>query len=211
MSADPTTDPHAGSHKPSQRSSNGVGAADPFDLDALRNVATEDFSAERVTLVIPVRRPKKDFIRVCPDEVFQVDAFLLEHEEGFDRVPYWVSPTMVEHLAEGDRKRTRLLLSVTKMGALFFWPIKLPEAGSAGGGRRWAETALQAAELGKEKWIRVAADKNAGGYEVFIASGNFPEPKWPDEPLKVLLEKAFKDRFIDSPDHSVLRELRGEI
>jgi hypothetical protein len=39
----------------------------------------------------------------------------------------------------------------------------------------------------------------------------FPEPQWPDMSLQKVLAMAFKDRFIDSLDHPVLKRLRGEI
>jgi hypothetical protein len=50
-----------------------------------------------------------------------------------------------------------------------------------------------------------------GGYDVFQATGDLPEPKWPEQPLQELLRIAFKDRFITTLDHPVLQRLRGEV
>lgn len=44
----------------------------------------------------------------------------------------------------------------------------------------------------------------------FAASGDLPAPPWPLTPFGELLRVAFKDRFITTADHPVLRKLRGE-
>jgi len=36
-------------------------------------------------------------------------------------------------------------------------------------------------------------------------------PEWPTTPFKDLLRTAFRDTFIDSLDHVVLKKLRGEM
>ena len=57
----------------------------------------------------------------------------------------------------------------------------------------------------------VQANLALGGYEVFQAQGNLPDPVWPDQPFGYLLRTAFKDRFIKTLDHPMLRRLRGEV
>jgi hypothetical protein len=72
------------------------------------------------------------------------------------------------------------------------------------------ETALTAAALAMERWVRVAADLGLGGYQVFKAAADLPEPVWPDHSFQELLRVAFKERLINRADHPVLRRLRGE-
>ncbi len=51
-----------------------------------------------------------------------------------------------------------------------------------------------------------------GAYRIFEATGELPEPEWPVENMRDLLEIAFKGgRLIDSIDHPVLKRLRGEV
>jgi hypothetical protein len=52
---------------------------------------------------------------------------------------------------------------------------------------------------------------SAGCYDVYTASESLSEPEWPTTPFATLLKVAFKDKFIDSLDHPVLRKLRGEV
>jgi hypothetical protein len=55
----------------------------------------------------------------------------------------------------------------------------------------------------------VAANMSLGAYDVFEAMGELPEPEWPDISFNELITIAFKGRIIDSPDHPVLKRLKG--
>jgi hypothetical protein len=70
---------------------------------------------------------------------------------------------------------------------------------------------LEAIELATRSWVRVAANMSAGCYDVYRAGGQLSEPEWPDLTFQAILRIAFKGRFIDSLDHPVLRQLRGEV
>jgi len=89
------------------------------------------------------------------------------------------------------------------------WPIKLPDEN--GRYDNWNRSALEAAMLAQSKWIRVAANMSLGAYEIFQASGNLPEPKWPDMSFREILEIAFKGKIIRSMDHPAVKMLQGVI
>jgi hypothetical protein len=61
----------------------------------------------------------------------------------------------------------------------------------------------------KKSWVRVKA--GAGEYEIIEALGDLGEPEWPEWSLREWIRLAFQDRYIESPDHPVLRALRGEV
>jgi hypothetical protein len=48
-----------------------------------------------------------------------------------------------------------------------------------------------------------------GAYEIFEAESSIPDPIWPDMAFRAICRIAFKDRLINSPDHPVIRRLRG--
>lgn len=50
-----------------------------------------------------------------------------------------------------------------------------------------------------------------GAYEIYQATGDFPEPTWPEATFQEILEIAFKGKFIRSMDHPVVKRLRGAI
>jgi hypothetical protein len=86
-----------------------------------------------------------------------------------------------------------------------------PDARTDGKVDAWSQSSAEAAKLAREGWVRCAANMSLGAYEVHQAIGDIPEPEWPDVPLCGLLRIAFRDRFIDTLDHPVLRKLRGEV
>lgn len=70
---------------------------------------------------------------------------------------------------------------------------------------------MEAAQEAMKEWTRVAANMSLGAYEVFLSTADLPEPVWPETTFKGLLEIAFKDRFIRTPEHPVIRRLQGKI
>ena len=46
-------------------------------------------------------------------------------------------------------------------------------------------------------------------YEIFEASGDLPEPVWPDIPFQEILKIAFRDRIVDHTDHPLVQRLTG--
>jgi hypothetical protein len=116
----------------------------------------------------------------------------------------------VQDLVVHELRRVRLFTAISKRGTTFLWPAKLPREDNDAG-RRWAETALQAAEQAKNLWVKMHGSRDLGGYEIFRAKGDLGEPQWPSRSFRDLIEIAFRDRLIDRADHPVIRELNGEL
>jgi hypothetical protein len=183
-------------------------ADDPFDIEALRAAPPETFAVEKV-LSVPVRKPSlREFFRVHPSLDFVLDCYVFEREQGFERQSWWVAPSLRDELMQ-DIKLVRLFTCITKRGVVFLWPARLP--GADGGGNRWYETGLEAADIAKTAWVRMVASKDLGGYEILKALGDLGDPTWPDRSLRELIEIGFKGRVIDRPDHDVIRELQGAL
>ena len=118
-------------------------------------------------------------------------------------------PLWPELATESTFSPRALFTAVNRQGVVFLWPCRMPgptASSTSGAGRRWRPPTWPGAG-----WVRVAANMSLGAYDVFQATGDLPDPEWPDTPFKELLRVAFKDRFIDTLDHPVLRELRGEV
>jgi len=184
-------------------------APDPFNPESLR--ISQDFAAaagvKQVLTTIPVRKPnRQDFVRVHPGENYQLTTVVIELKD--DRESYLVTPDLRDELI-GEVIPVTLFLAVNRQGVLFFWPCKLPDP--SGRINAWHESALEAAHLARDGWIRVTADMSLGAYRIFQATGELPGPEWPEETLGELLKIAFKGgKLIDSVDHPVLKRLRGE-
>ena len=88
------------------------------------------------------------------------------------------------------------------------WQLRLP--GSSCKTDAWSMCALEAYEEAKKNWVRVSANMSLGAYDIYEALGNLSDPEWPDESMDEIVRIAFRNSFIDSYDHPVLRRLRGE-
>lgn len=197
----PTIGPDTGTHKP---------AADPFDPAALRlgpDAAAGAIGVKRKILTMKVGKPDKmEFCRVHPEQSMRIDTAIVEDKTN--REAYLVAPAMWSELPDFITL-VRLCVSVNRHGTPFLWSAKLPDPN--GRPMDWHTSMLEAQELAIKSWVRVQADMSAGSYAVFEATGNLPEPAWPELSLQEMLRLAFKTRFIDSMNHAFLQELFGEV
>lgn len=184
-------------------------AADPFDPANMR--MSQDFASElgvrKVITTVRCDKPNRHtFVRVRSGEEWKVETYLFEDKVSRDR--YYVDKPLVADLL-GEVHRVCLHVTITKQGDLFLWPVKLP--GPDGRRNEWNDSALEAAKLAEERWVRMAANMAGGHYDVFEAVGELAEPEWPELTLKEILRLCFQGRFIDSVDHPCLKALRGEV
>jgi hypothetical protein len=155
-----------------------------------------------------VRKPSREwFVRVHSDPVYHLRTAVLELKEVGEM--YLVSQHLWPNLAGESTFTSRMLfLTVNRQQVVFFWPVRLP--GTDGRIDTWSKSALEAAEMARHTWVRVTPDQSLGAYNVFYAD-HASEPIWPDMTMSALLRIAFKDRYIDTLDHLILRQLRGEV
>ncbi len=182
---------------------------DPFDLSRLR--LSQDFAekigVKKAVITVPVHKPHRQwFVRVHPDESWRLDTALVELTD--ERETYLVEPALWSELP-GEVIPKVLFTAMNRQGVVFLWPVRLP--GADGRHDEWNRSAIEAAQMAMTSWLRVVANMSLGAYEVFKATAEFPDPDWPEIGFKGLLQVAFKDRFIQTPDHPVIRKLRGEL
>jgi hypothetical protein len=185
-----------------------VGIEDPFaDLNNLR--LTQDFAetcgVKKLLTTVPVRRPNpQDFIRVHPDVAYRESFPAIDLKD--ERELYVVSRNMQAELSTECVSET-LFTAINRQGVVFLWPIRLP--GPDGKTNEWWRSAREAAELAMAKWVRIKANMSLGAYEIFSAESVMQDPAWPELAFNELLRIAFRDRIISSPDHPVVKRLRG--
>ena len=179
------------------------------DLSRLR--LSQNFAAaigvKKALLTVPVRKPtRQEFVRVHPDPAYRMQIALIElRDEG---EVYAVEQGLCAELP-GEVIPKVLFTTITKQGVVLLWPIRLP--GEDGRLDQWNRSALDAADLATKQWVKVVSDRALGAYGVFEATGNLPEPEWPEVSFGELVRVAFKGRVISTLDHPVLRRLRGEM
>lgn len=187
-----------------------MSGASPGGPDLSRIRLSQDFGAilgvKKQLITVPVKKPdKQSFFRVHPDPDWQLQAAVLELKE--ERETYVVDPALLD--AVGTEAAPRLIVpAVTRQGVTFLWPLRLPAAD--GRQDEWARSAMEAATIAREQWVRMTANMSLGAYEVLSAPIS-AAPVWPDATFEELVKIAFKNHYINDLDHPVLRRLRGEL
>jgi len=182
----------------------------PFNAASLR--LAQDFGTaldvQRPLTHVPVRKPAKEwFVRVHPDPAFHLPTTMIELKETNEL--YLVAPALRPYLAkENTFVYKQLFTAITRQGTVFLWPIPLPR--NDRDVNAWTRTALEVAHRAQSAWVRLRSDQEAGAYFADVAAYG-AEPVWPRESFDAMLVIAFKDRYIASLDHTVLRQLSGEV
>ena len=152
------------------------------NLDALR-LSSDAAAINGTTEIlshIPLRKPNRhEFFRTRVEPEMWFDTGIFEDKE--EREVFFVTPAMREALV-GEIRPVILVPTITRQGVLLLWPLKLPMEGMRH--NSWSETARQAAEMAKAKWVRLTPDMGLGGYRIYVAEGELSEPQWPDKPLR---------------------------
>lgn len=180
----------------------GVGT---LDLNALR--LSQDYAqaagVEKLLTTVPVRKPNKtEFVRVHPDMHFE--TMLLDLKE--DKESYLVSPNLLTEVS-GIAVPVSLRLAINRAAVLFLWPLRLP--GEDGRRNVWHDSAGEAADLAVGRWVSIRANMYLGAYDIYRGAESLSEPQWPDKSLEDILNVAFRSRFIDDPEHPVIKRLQG--
>jgi hypothetical protein len=155
---------------------------------------------------VPVRKPgKQEWFRVRPGDDWRLQTATFEDEAL--RETYLVSQSLWGDLA-GLIHPTLIVTAINRQGDLFLWRLKLP--GADGRPNHWTESALEIARAAETGWRRMESNMAAGYYNGYVPEATLPEPAWPERTFREIIGTAFKGRLIDSLDHPLLRNLRGE-
>jgi hypothetical protein len=174
-------------------------------LKALRR--SQDFESladvKQVVTEVTIGKPNKQtFFRVHPE--WKAVYPILELKATMKSEYYIVDPNAATEIE--DEVNPRLLVPViTRDGRLYIWPLRV------GNGERLdnaASSSLAAMQVAKKKWIKLVWRGHS--FVALTAKKELSSPEWPEIGFDEMLELAFKDRVIDSPDHAVIKSLVGD-
>lgn len=189
---------------------------DPFSPENLQQLRlSQDFASlapvRPVLTTVAVRKPhNQEFVRTRSGTEWKFPALsFVEKAAGGNGDHYLVAPGLAQSLP-GHLHATLYVVAISRGCAWpFLWPCRLPNAD--GTSNPWWDSALEVARLAETRWVRMQSDKPTGSYIPHVAQGNLPDPTWPEVTLEQLIRLAFAERYIESPEHPVLRRLRGEL
>lgn len=172
---------------------------------------TQDFAAEMygvpvLTAVQVAKPPKAYFFRAKGGEAFATNFYTLDASRQGGEGIFACSPQVAQLLADQVRL-VQIRLAVTSQGTPYLIPVPLP--GPDGRWNAWHLSLARALEIAETSWIRISANQQRGGYDVFRALGDLAEPQWPHESFEELLEIGFRGRLITAEDHPLVQQLLG--
>ena len=132
----------------------GTGASG-IDFDALR--LPTDYEAlagvEPAHLTIKIRKPnRQEWFRVHPDPDWTFQTLTFTSQE--DRELFLIDRPLQVALAP-ELRPVALHTTISRAGHIFLWPIPIP--GLDGRRNDWHSSALEAAEISRTQWLRLAA------------------------------------------------------
>jgi hypothetical protein len=180
------------------------GIFDPAKLRLSQNF-TEEVGVKKLLITIPVRKPGKQvFFRAHPDLDYQLMTAILEDQREHEI--YLVAPELRAELAS----ELTLVMLVTCMdldGNVFLFPAKEPD--QTGRDNPWWQSAREAIARAQTNYIRMQAKMSLGAYIVMEATDTFGSPEWPQNSFEEILTIAFRDHYINSIEHPIVKQLRG--
>lgn len=184
-----------------------LAAVDPFDPVQFAVTATSAALATRKMLThCKADKPAKTaFVRASPRPEDTMLAAVLELKDVGET--YLLSPAVAAELP-GLAAFVSITVAIDRQGNPFLWVVKQPQAD--GRDNDWAISMRAALEAAKQRWVRVAANRHGGGYDVFEAAAGIADPVWPDHKLADYLKVAFGEQFVvKSVTHPVIQRLLG--
>jgi hypothetical protein len=119
----------------------------------------------------------------------------------------YLVPKQVRHFFdETVLMPVRLRLAVNSVGTAFIWPQKVNTSSDSRMANHYR--ALQRiSEEAEKTWVKLSKyDFSSRVYHYDTAPGDFGDPRWPDKPMRDLVELAFNGLVIDRTDHPVILE-----
>jgi hypothetical protein len=175
--------------------------------DAIANVATL-----QTGLPVSNMSQAKDFVRLHPDEDYWSPelCFVMVPIKGAKRDSLHLieEDLAMRFLASGKILRFRLALA-TKPHDVFFL-CRVPTRNLE---NSWNQGNIAGCEQAKTLWTQ-ATSRGEEGVDAYLHQvaqdpDAFPEPKWPEQSLSDLIDRAFAGRMIVTEDHPALLRLIG--
>jgi hypothetical protein len=178
---------------------------DPATLRIDRNSVLSSGPQELITRISVGKPHKQSYIRTHPDPSYQVVTRVIHFKENEEF--YLVQPHILPIVWDKTVPVT-LHTAMKYPNALFVWPIRIPDDGEKD--MLWWQSARDGADEASRHWTNLYPNKPAGKYQLYPShDGVMPEPEWPALSFAKILEIAFRDYNIDTPEHPIVKLLFG--
>jgi len=162
---------------------------------------------------IKERKPTKhEWFRVNPEPDFKQMLWGFVHECGGEKVTYLTKPEIAQYLeshgAECRPLHTRICCSRTQVP--FFWVIAGPPASMAGRETPWLNNQLEAAQRAEKTWVRLQWNAPEMQHDIYENPQIVVEPKFPEKTHQEIITEIYKEKFLASTDHPVVKDITSQ-
>lgn len=191
---------------------------DDIDIAAIKTSIDADVKTKKIVSKISVRKPDPlEFIRVHESWSFPCKV-LIDKTEGINK-EYWLFSSEVAPLVEADLTFVVFYPAINRKGNVFLIEVKESNLKNS-----WVSTLFEGVKTAKLYWVRLRANNSTGRYDVDAAEQDLGNPQWPesytvvngqgkmeDRPfsMELLIKLTFKDRYVNDPEHEVIKKIRG--
>jgi hypothetical protein len=197
------------------------GEINPFELSGLviQPAYKSPTGMVKSTLAIPIKEKASPgtFFMTHPDPTYAPPLFALKWGDGEDTSGDWyvVHPNVAKAI-EGDPmlKAVRIYYCVSQTGHEFLVVVPIGDGGAKDGyASKHAVFEAALSRYVKMTWVRGAMQWQYTYAEKENDSSPDVPPAWTNESYQEILKRGFhtmkQDRYIGTPDHYVLKALRG--
>ena len=173
--------------------------------NALKGVWTDP---SRVPIV--TRPEDNTFVRVkAGDDYNEVLDLLVAKNasNSSDRNPVYFATDDVRPELERFIKPCRVAVGIYHHDNVQFLWVRSLSAGS----NSWTDSVMRAMDKAQHDWISLESDQPHDEYKIHTSprSDEWGEPKWLNQTFEEIVQLAFRDRVVDSLDHTVAKRLLG--
>lgn len=159
------------------------------------------------------RKPTKhEWFRVNPEPDYNQVLWGFVHECGGEKVTYLTNPEIAQYLeshgAECRPLHTRICCSKTLVP--FLWTIAGPTASMAGRETPWLNNQLEAAHRAEKTWVRLQWNAPEMQHDIYENPQIVVEPKFPEKTHQEIITEIFKEKFLASIDHPVVKDITSQ-
>jgi hypothetical protein len=209
-----TTDPSQNGQVPDPTPAAPPGEVvyNPLKLSSLRSKSSVLKGVWTDPSRVPIysRPDVNTWVRVRPGEEYTdiIDLLVATNASNSkDRNPLYVVTDDVRPELERFLKPHRVMVGITYHDKVQFLWVRAISTGS----NSWTDSVMSAMDEALTDWVSLETDHALDEYKRHHAphSKEWGDPKWPDQTLEDVVNLAFRDRIIDSLDHTVAKRLLG--
>ena len=155
---------------------------------------------------------KHEWFRVNPESEYKQMLWGFVHECGGEKVKYLATPEIAQYLDEhgAECRPLHVYVCCSKTLVPFLWVIAGPTPSMSGRETPWLNNRLEAAERAGKTWVRLQWNGAERQHDIYENPQIIIEPKFPEKTFGEIVTEVFKEKYLDTVEHPVVRDITAQ-